>query len=343
MISGIVTPGLQRRAHAQQGPSPAQQVFEFRKIAEGVYHAVGTGRMAVISNAVVVVNDDDVLIVDSNVSPAAAAALLSELRRITQKPVRYVVNTHFHFDHSHGNQAYPPQVEIIGHEFTREMIANGKSKGGAAYEVIVGSIPRRVEGLKRDIDSTSDPGKRAELERQLTVQQDLLRATDSVRPTAPDITFQTRMTLHRGKREIRLIFPGRGHTGGDVVVYLPQEKVLVTGDLLLEVLPYMGDSFPADWVDALARLKDLDFDIVLPGHGAAFRGKEKIEHLQAYLRDFWERASQLYARGVPAEEAARQIDMRDHAAAYPSIRTQGVSMVSMRRAYELLGARTGKP
>ena len=99
--------------------------FEFERVVENVFQARGTGNVAVGSNATIVINDDDVLVVDSHISPAAAAALLNELRSITDKPVRYVVNTHFHFDHAHGNQIYPEDVQIIGHEFTREMLANG--------------------------------------------------------------------------------------------------------------------------------------------------------------------------------------------------------------------------
>lgn len=282
-------------AHAQEHSPTERDVFTFYPISENVYHAVGTGRMMVVSNAAVIINDDDVLIVDSHISPTAASALLTELRRITPKPVRYVVNTHFHFDHSHGNQAYPPDVDVIGHEFTREMIASGKSMSGAAYEAIVGSISPKIQKLKRDLQGTSDSQQRGELERQLALQQDLLLATGAVRPTPPTTTLASRMTLHRGDREIQLIFFGRGHTGGDVVVYLPKEKVLITGDLLLESVPYMGDAFLLDWIETLEHLKQLDFDVVMPGHGGAFRGKDKIAHLQAYLRDFWQRASDLYA------------------------------------------------
>src|SRR3712207_2252753 len=189
--AGHAMPGLGAAAHAQERPAPEQNVFAFHKISENVYHAVGTGKMLVVSNAAVIINDADVLVVDSHISPAAASALLAELRRITPKPVRYVVNTHFHFDHAHGNQAYPPDVEIIGHEFTREMIARGKSMSGAAYEGIVGSLPQKIEQLKRDAANASDAQERARLEGQLALQQDLLVATGAVRPTPPTTTLAT--------------------------------------------------------------------------------------------------------------------------------------------------------
>jgi glyoxylase-like metal-dependent hydrolase (beta-lactamase superfamily II) len=149
-----------------------------------------------------------------------------------------------------------------------------------------------------------------------------------------------RLTLFRGKREIRLLFFGRGHTGGDVVVYLPNERVLMTGDLLLRTVPYMGDCYPKEWVETLNHLKALEFDVILGGHGEPFREREKIYHLQAYLRDFWQQAVQLHRSGVPADEAARRIDMRVHAPHYASIKGIGVNPVAVLRAYDLLQGKT---
>ena len=284
--------------------------FEFQQVREDVYQARGTGNVAVGSNAAVIVNDDDVLLVDSHISPAAAAALMDELEAITTRPVRYVVNTHFHFDHAHGNQIYGPDVEIIGHEFTREMLVGGESVGRTyqGFQEAMGSQPGYVEG-----------------------QEGLV-------PTPPNTTLSERLTLFRGGREIRLMFFGRGHTGGDVVVHLPEERVLVTGDLLLEGLPFMGDGFPADWVDTLEELKALDFDVIVPGHGAPFSDRGRIDALQSYLRDLWQRVGDAHASGLTAEEAAERVDMSDHASDYPSITGPGVPPTAVTRIYELLDA-----
>ena len=118
-------------------------------MAEGVYHAVGTGALAVIGNGAVIVNDDDVVIVDDHVSPAAAWVLLEEVKRLTPKPVRYVINTHFHFDHAHGNQIFGAGVDIIGHEFTREMLAGGKPLQMPLYKSYVDGMPAQIETLTR--------------------------------------------------------------------------------------------------------------------------------------------------------------------------------------------------
>ncbi len=318
------------------GADHVGQAFTFHKIRDDLYHAVGTGNMAVGANAAVLINESDVLLVDSHVSPAAATVLLEELKTLTTKPVRYVVNTHFHFDHSHGNQIYPPSVEIIGHEFTREMLASGASQRGRGYERFVQSLPQQIATLKAQLDTATAAAARSELELRIRIQENYRLATEAVRVIPPTIAFDRRLVLFRGAREIRLLFFGRGHTGGDVVVHLPQERVLITGDLLTAGLAYMGDAFVPDWIETIDRLKQLDFETVLPGHGQPFQDRAKLDHFQAYLADFWSKVVELHRAGVPAEEAARRIDMRAHAANYATIRAVGVDLDAVRRAYEIL-------
>ncbi len=102
-----------------------------------------------------VVNDSDVLVVDSHMTPSAAQALLADLAKITDKPVRYLVNTHFHFDHTHGNEVFGPDVEILAHEFTRRKVAAGETKRGRGYDGLVGSTPQSVERMKAQLDTRS--------------------------------------------------------------------------------------------------------------------------------------------------------------------------------------------
>ena len=99
-----------------------QAAYKFTEIVPGIYSAIGTGSMNVGSNSAVIVNRDEVMIVDSHISPESGRAMLQELKAITDKPVRFLVNTHFHYDHTNGNQAFPPGVDIIGHEFTRRKL-----------------------------------------------------------------------------------------------------------------------------------------------------------------------------------------------------------------------------
>jgi cyclase len=313
------------------------QAFTFNRITDGVYHAVGTGNLVVMSNATIVEGDDDVLVVDSHVSPGGAWALREELKAITSKPIRYVVNSHYHFDHSHGNQIYGPDVEIIGHEYARQMILAGKSKDSPAHEFFVGGVPNTIKNLESRLAAAKDDKERATIQNQLDVQRNHLEGTNAVKPTPPTLTLTNLVTLHRGAREIRILHLGRGHTAGDVVVYLPEERIVATGDLLVENTSYMGDAFFTEWIDTIEALKKVDFDTVLPGHGQAFKGKAKLDHWQAYLRDFWAQAQKFHKAGVPWEEAAKQVDLRGNAVNYPVIRAAGITPnQGMRRAYEIL-------
>ena len=311
--------------------------FTFNKIADGVYHAVGTGSLVVMSNAAIIEGDSDVLVVDSHVSPGGAWALREELKAITPKPIRWVVNSHYHFDHSHGNQIYGPEVEIIGHDYTRTQMVAGKSQDSPAREFFVGGVPNAIKNLESRLAGAKTAEERLQIESQLAIQRNHLDGTNAVRPTPPTLTLSRTMTLHRGQREIRLLFLGRGHTAGDVVVYLPKERIVATGDLLIEGPSYMGDAYFTEWIETIEALKHVDFDTVLPGHGRAFNGKAKLDHWQAYLRDFWAQAQKFHKAGTPWEEAAKLVDLRGNAVNYPTIKAPGMTPNhAMRRAYEIL-------
>jgi cyclase len=326
---------------AQQLPPGSQyegRAWNFEQIAEGVYFGSGTGNLTVVSNSGIIINENDVLLVDSHATPAAATALLAELKTLTDKPVRYVVNTHFHWDHAHGNQIYPDDIEVIGHEYTRQQLEAGNSMSERTKTRFLNAIPTGVERLRQQIAAATDPAARQDLERRLRIQENYWLATQSIRPTPPNLTLADRMTLFRGGREIRLEFFGRGHTGGDVVIYLPAERVILTGDLLQSGLPYLGDAFVPDYIETLENLKQLEFDFVIPGHGRPFSDRERIDYLQEYLADFWAQVTQQYRAGASVEDAMQRIDMRAHAEHYPSIRAAGMDREAVERAYELLRA-----
>jgi len=329
-----VVAGQSRQPAGTTHTGPA---FRFNKVREGVYHAIGTGSLAVVGNSSFIVNDTDVIVVDDHVSPAAAWVLLDEIKTITNKPVTTVINTHFHFDHAHGNQIFAPGVQIIGHEFTRRALL-GNPTAMPLYQGYFNGLPTQIETLRKRIDAEPDAAAKAKLRTQLQVTENNYASQKELKPTPPNVTLTTQMTLFRGDREIQIRFLGRGHTAGDVVVYLPKEKVVITGDFLTSGLSNMSDSYPEEWAASLDALKKLDFDTVLPGHGEAFTDKAKIDYFQAYLRDVWSETSRLKKQGVSAEQAAKQVDMTKHKANLP-IQAPGIPPIAATRIYELLDAR----
>ncbi|NNF25915.1 MAG: MBL fold metallo-hydrolase [Gemmatimonadetes bacterium] len=324
---------------SNDAPNP-EAAFSLEEVVPGIFHARGTGSMSVGSHGAAIVNEDEVLLVDSHISPAAASAILAQVESVTGKPVRYVVNTHFHFDHAHGNQIYPPDVHVIGHEFTRERLMDGGSTG-RSYQMFVGTLPDQIEQLEAELEATPEGEARDEVASRLAFLRQYWDEQQEVVPTGPNTTLSERMTLFRGDREIQLLFFGRGHTGGDVVVYLPEERVLVSGDLFVPGLPYMGDGYLEEWVETLEALKGLDFEWVLPGHGEPFMGKERLGWLQDYMRDLDSQARALHAQGLSFEEAAQQIDLTAHAEHYPQITGPGVGTVVVQRIWDLLEGRDG--
>ncbi len=308
----------------------------FQKVAEGVYYGIATGSMTTVSNVVVVVNDDDVLIMDPGVTPGAATALVADVKTLTNKPIKYVVDSHYHYDHAFGNQVFGPDVTIIGHDTVRRRLSGPDSLKQRTYLMnSTAAIANRFTDLKRQIAEAKDANERAVYERQLAIHQQYADEQPKIKPTPPNSTLSRDMTLYRGGREIQIRFFGRAHTDGDVVVFLPRERMIATGDMITSALSYTGDAFVEEWPATLEGVLSLDFDTVLPGHGSVFKGKDHIRNLQAYWRDFYQQATALRKQGVSPEEAAKRIDLTKHAGAIPAAKNPGVDPRGVDRIFDL--------
>jgi len=315
------------------------KVYQFEKIADGVYYATSNGPMAAGGNHPIIINDRDVVLVDDGTTPAAARALLQDMKLITDKPVRWVVNTHFHYDHTDGNSVFGPEVEIIGHEYVRHAIADLDVIHREPLKSALTNMPVQIESLKKQLGDAKDPAQRATLEKQLAATQADLEELKTLKPTPPTMSYSSKMTLFRGQREIQLLFLGRGHTQGDTVVFLPKERIVCTGDLMESRLAYMGDAMFDEWVSTLDALKELQFDTVLPGHGVPFHEKSLITAYQSYLKDFTIKVAELRKQGLSAEETAQKVDLTSHKADFPQIQGPGAELRGVRRMYEWMDER----
>src|SRR5688572_29253216 len=326
-----------------RGQSPGgapSKAWRFEAIAKGVHFATGTGLMTTMSNSMVIENADHVMLVDTSVTPAAARALVAQIKEeITPKPIKYVFNSHYHFDHAHGNQIFGDDVEIIGHEYIRKMHLTNvlKQRTNRAFTEV---LPDQISQMKARISKTTDPKERTQLETALRVTEAHAKAVQEVAPKPPNVTFTDVMTLHKGGREVQVHFLGRGHTGGDTMVFLPAERIVFTGDFFegsptTGILSYFGDAFIDEWVDSLERLKALDFEIIVPGHGAPFKERQQITDFQNYIRDLWRQASALRLQGATVEQAIEKLDMSKFTARYGQ-RSARPDPRAVIRAYELL-------
>jgi len=283
-------------------------LFDIKPVADGVYAAIAKPAYKVNCNAAIILFDDAVLVVDTHSKPSAARALIEQIKKLTDKPVRYVVNTHFHWDHYQGNQAYPSSwpagVEIISSEATR---ANIEQRGIPRVKHEIVTMPQEIEKLKSDLDKASDVGQKEQLRANLLQAEAYLAELKSMQVTLPSVTFDHSLILHRPSKTVEVLWLGNAHTNGDVFVYLPREKVLVTGDALHGWTPYMGDSYPFDWIQTLDAAEKLDFDQVIGGHGNVMRGKERFDLWKHYFRDLLDEAAQAYARGASLEDAEKGV------------------------------------
>jgi cyclase len=287
--------------------APAQDLFELKPVRDGIYAAIARPQPIINSNAAVVVLEDGVLVVDTHSKPSAARALMAQIRKVTDKPVRWVVDTHFHWDHYQGNEAYPSSwpsgVEIIASQPTRQAI---ESRGVPRVKYEIATLPRELERLRGEV-ARAAAADRQRLEGELRAKEAYLAELRAMQVTLPSLTFERSLVLYRKSRTVQVLWLGRGHTEGDVVVYIPQDKVLLTGDLIHGWLPWMGDSHPYEWIDTLAAAERLDFDTVLSGHGDVLRGKDVFALWRGYLRDLMDEAAKAYGEGASLAETRLRV------------------------------------
>ena len=259
-------------------------LFELKKVAGGVYAAVAAPAYKINSNAAIIETEDGVIVVDSHSKPSAARVVVEKIREISSKPVRYLINTHFHWDHWQGNEVYPgtfANVEIITTEITREaMVKTGLER----IQDHIRTVPEEIAALEAELEAATSLERRAELRANLRQAGEYLAELKGLRPALPTLAFGNSMRILRTDREIQLLYLGRAHTAGDVFVYLPKEKVVVTGDCVVGWAPFMADGYPEDWVQTLKRLEQLDFTRMIMGHGDV-AGKDWLRFFYGYIED----------------------------------------------------------
>jgi glyoxylase-like metal-dependent hydrolase (beta-lactamase superfamily II) len=248
------------------------------------------------------------MVVDTHSKPSAARVVVERLRELTSRPVRYVVNTHFHWDHWHGNEVYPaayPGAEIVTNQITREAMVR---KGLKRIQDHVRQVPAEIARLRAEL-AAAPPERRPKVGADLRLAESYLAEVTALRPALPTVTFEQTMTLYRRDREIHLLHLGRAHTEGDVFVHLPREKVIITGDALIGWTPFMGDGYPEDWVATLDRLARLDFTHIVMGHGDV-AGRDWLATFRAYVHDLVEAVRQEAAAGATLDEIKQRVPAR---------------------------------
>jgi glyoxylase-like metal-dependent hydrolase (beta-lactamase superfamily II) len=246
-----------------------EKTVSFTRLSDHAYAYTAEGD----PNSGIVIGDDAVMVIDTQATPAMAQDVIRRIREVTSKPIKYVVLSHYHAVRVLGAAAYEPD-HIIASQDTLDMI---KERGEQDKASEIGRFPR------------------------------LFRNVESVPPglTWPTITFTGRMTLWLGKLEVQLIQLGRGHTKGDTVVWLPQDKVLFSGDLVeFDATPYAGDAYFQDWPKTLDNIAALKPEALVPGRGAALTNAAEVAKGLEGTRAF---VSELYASVKAGAAAGKEL------------------------------------
>jgi glyoxylase-like metal-dependent hydrolase (beta-lactamase superfamily II) len=318
---GFVAMAMAARQPALADPTtPATELFavQLREVVPGVHVASRAEplRPYVEGNVTLIVNDRDVVVVDAGGSPAIARNTIAALRRITSNPVSTIVLTHIHRDHRLGLQEYLaafPGVEVVAHPIVDDVIThNGAGFLAATMDRLRASgdtTREQIASLRRSGEA-GDAAVARHLERY--AERDLpaiLAEYEGIRNLGPTATVDQGLTLVRGERRIEIRFLGRGDTDHDLIVYLPREKVAVTGDMVVHPFPYGYSSQPREWVATLRRLAALDIEHLVPGHGQVQRGEGYLERVIALVDGVQQQVSAAVDAGLDLPAVRTRVDL----------------------------------
>ena len=296
--------------------------FKIVKVASGVYAAIRTEPpgLTVNANSVFIINDEDVVVVDTTLTPGTARETIAALKQITNKPVKYVINTHWHDDHIMGNQVYRdtfPGVEFIAHVNTRDYLpttglANRKAAmSEQGYPAFINALKSRLRKNESVYGGPMDEEEREGYASGVEIAERYMSENPGVEIVLPTTTVQDRLSLRRGNRTIDIRYFGRGHTSGDLVVYLPKEQVVITGDLVVWPVPYVGSpqSHPGEWSAALQQILALHAKRIVPGHGSVLTDDSQVKAMSQLFASIDEQVRVAVKRGENLEQARKSVNL----------------------------------
>ena len=296
--------------------------FEIQKISEGVYALLRKEPpgLTVNGNSVLIINEDHVVVVDTTLTPGSAREVLNELRKLTSKPVRYVINTHWHDDHIMGNQVFRdvfPGVVFIAHANTREYLpttglTNRKqAMSEQGYPGFLTALQSRLRKDESVFGGPMDEEERATYASDIRIAERYMAENPGVEIVLPTITLSDRLTLHDGDRHVEIRYLGRGHTSGDLVVYLPKERIVITGDLVISPVPYVGSpqSHPGEWAATLEKLLALQPSTIVPGHGPVLRDYSYVKLMVRLFASLKQQVEAAVTRGETLDQARKSVNL----------------------------------
>ena len=314
LIFAVVTMnfGLPRPAWA----NPFEYIWH--EEAPGVWAAVRQDpfELPQEGNCLFVVTEQGVLLFDAGGSPAMGESIIAKVRSVTKQPITHIVISHWHMDHNRGLDTILhsfPNAEVIAHPHTREFLLSVQERWLKRRMSMVPNIRKGVgEALSKNLDLSGRPliaPERAWLEQGLKNVDQLDAENHRTVLAAPNTTITDRITFYLGGREIQLIHPANAHTAGDVILWLPQEKIVATGDVVNGPIPLNPSPYLNDYPGVLAQIKALGFTTLVPGHGAVLHDTAYIDLVAETLDLAKTQMKKLVAQGLAEEDAESKLDL----------------------------------
>jgi cyclase len=306
--ASVVELAWHRAAWARATAAPADdKLFDLQKAADGVYFAMARPQAMINCNAAVFVRSKDVVVVDAHSKPSAAAALVGQIKReLTDKPVRYVINTHFHWDHTQGDHAYRQtggKVDFIATNATRQLMSE---LAIARMKASLEEVPQQIDKMQQRAASSSSAAEKAFCADQVRQMQSYQAELKDYPLELPTITFDDSYQLRDPAFDLHLEFHGHAHTAGDVFVFCPQQRALATGDASHGWLPNLGDGFPHAWPATIDKVMRADFKYVLGGHGPMQSDRGVMTNQRNYIEELTGKVEQGKRDGLTVEEMQKR-------------------------------------
>lgn len=273
----------------------------------------------VSGNSVAILGSEAVLVVDSGHFPALTQRMIADIKSKTGKPVRYLVNTHWHDDHNTGNSVYAaafPGVDIISTPFTRDAMNAYTAK---ALQMEQAQYPKYPELVQKILQTGKHSDGTPLTEVDKVVFADLIDVVTKYLPQlkearflGPNVTFTNQLSVDLGGREVKVFWLGNANTAGDAVVYVPDQKLLITGDILVWPAPYATTSYIGSWVNVLDKLLAMDVSVIVPGHGPVMHDKTYMKTVRQLLVDLNDQVKQGIAQGLSLEQVKKKVTLQSY-------------------------------
>ncbi|MGE5343420.1 MAG: MBL fold metallo-hydrolase [Candidatus Omnitrophota bacterium] len=281
-------------------------------VQEGVYRIVGLNLEV---NVTCLVTGEGVLVIDSGTNPVEGRWIVERIKEKTDKPIKYVVLTHYHFDHSAGLMGFPKDVTVLAHANCYQNIS--KYNEARRVSLVEKVLPGQIQGIRQELETLKKQNS-PDIKENETKLENLTRQLEAFQKAnvvLPSVTFEQQLVLRLGGEKIECIYPGPTHTNGSICVYVPDKKLLVTGDMVFNgFIPYIdwkAGSNTRNWIDQLGKLSQWNIETVIPGHGEPV-GKAVLDEQKRFLSDLRASVTEAIGKGLTLDQMKTSIKLANY-------------------------------